>query len=188
MQPMHDTFLLFYLQHGIWLKNVVHLCPGPCFSPSFSLHHTKYIELFHCGNTGLKTFDIAILYQREISSHFLFCRLQAEQEKLERLGSIAYYSEWVKAWKRDTSREAVEKHFGETGEDEITQLIDMFCHQTDREYRIMMGTDVRIRRDPLAMQMREDQIKQSIHCKAYMLVHFLHLSLFSIPFYNLIST
>ncbi|KAI4297299.1 hypothetical protein L6164_037193 [Bauhinia variegata] len=87
-------------------------------------------------------------------------RLQAEQERLERVGPIAYYSEWVKAWKRDTSREAVQKHFEETGEDENTQLIEMFCHQTDREYRIMMGTDVRIRRDPLAMRMREDQIKQ----------------------------
>ncbi|KAJ7969017.1 protein PLASTID TRANSCRIPTIONALLY ACTIVE 12 [Quillaja saponaria] len=87
-------------------------------------------------------------------------RLQAEKEKLEKIGPIAYYSEWVKAWKRDTSLEAVQKHFEETGEDENTQLIEMFCHQTDREYRIMMGTDIRIRRDPLAMRMREDQIKQ----------------------------
>ncbi|KAK7412546.1 hypothetical protein VNO78_04010 [Psophocarpus tetragonolobus] len=87
-------------------------------------------------------------------------RLQAEQERLERDGPIAYYSEWVKAWKKDTSREAIQKHFEETGEDETTQLIEMFCHQTDREYRIMMGTDVRIQRDPLAMRMREDQIKQ----------------------------
>lgn len=87
-------------------------------------------------------------------------RLQSEREKLERIGPIAYYSEWVKAWKRDTSREAVQKHFEETGEDENTQLIEMFSHQTDREYRIMMGTDIRIRRDPLAMRMREDQIKQ----------------------------
>lgn len=74
---------------------------------------------------------------------------------------MAYYSEWVKAWKRDTSREAIQKHYEETGEDENTQLIEMLCHQTDREYRIMMGTDIRIRRDPLAMRMREDQIKQS---------------------------
>lgn len=74
---------------------------------------------------------------------------------------MAFYSEWVKAWKRDTSREAVQKHFEETGEDENTQLIEMFSHQTDREYRIMMGTDIRIKRDPLAMRMREDQIKQS---------------------------
>lgn len=87
-------------------------------------------------------------------------RLKAEQERLERVGPMTYYSEWVKAWKKDTSREAVQKHFDETGEDENTQLIEMFSHQTDREYRIMMGTDVRIRRDPLAMRMREDQIKQ----------------------------
>ncbi|XAR71149.1 hypothetical protein NMG60_11028281 [Bertholletia excelsa] len=87
-------------------------------------------------------------------------RLQAEKERLERIGPLAYYSEWVKAWKRDTSREAVQKHFEETGEDENTQLIEMFTYQTDREYRIMMGTDIRIHRDPLAMRMREDQIKQ----------------------------
>lgn len=72
----------------------------------------------------------------------------------------------MKGWKKDTSREAIEKHFEETGEDEITQLIDMFSHQTDREYRIMMGTDIRIKRDPLAMRLREDQIKQSIDSKA----------------------
>uniref|UniRef100_A0A1J3FX81 Protein PLASTID TRANSCRIPTIONALLY ACTIVE 12 n=1 Tax=Noccaea caerulescens TaxID=107243 RepID=A0A1J3FX81_NOCCA len=87
-------------------------------------------------------------------------RLQAERERLAKEGPMAFYSEWVKAWKRDTSREAVEKHFEETGEDENTQLIEMFSHQTDREYRIMMGTDVRIKRDPLAMRMKEDQIKQ----------------------------
>lgn len=90
------------------------------------------------------------------------CRLQDEQERLDRIGPIAYYSEWVEAWKRDTSREAVQKHYEETGEDENTQLIEMFTYQTDREYRIMMGTDIRIRRDPLAMRMREDQIKQSM--------------------------
>ncbi|KAM6551995.1 hypothetical protein CsatB_001803 [Cannabis sativa] len=87
-------------------------------------------------------------------------RLQDERERLSRDGPLSYYSEWVKAWKKDTSREAIQKHYEETGEDEIAQLIDMFCHQTDREYRIMMGTDIRIPRDPLAMRMREDQIKQ----------------------------
>ncbi|CAI9089697.1 OLC1v1024317C1 [Oldenlandia corymbosa var. corymbosa] len=87
-------------------------------------------------------------------------RLKAEQDRLEEVGPLAYYSEWVKDWKKDTSKEAVQKHFEETGEDENTQLIQMFMHQTDREYRIMKGTDVRIRRDPLAMRMREDQIKQ----------------------------
>ncbi|CAM8994766.1 unnamed protein product [Rhodiola kirilowii] len=66
----------------------------------------------------------------------------------------------IYAWKKDTSREAVQKHFEETGEDENTQLIERFQYQTDREYRTMVGTDVRIPRDPLAMRMREDQIKQ----------------------------
>lgn len=90
-------------------------------------------------------------------------RLQAEQRRLEEIGPIAYYSEWVKAYRnRDTSREAVQKHYEETGEDENTQLITMFEHQTAEEYRIMMGTDVRIKRDPLAMRMREDQIKESM--------------------------
>ncbi|CAL1403010.1 unnamed protein product [Linum trigynum] len=87
-------------------------------------------------------------------------RLRLEQEKLERIGPMAYYSEWVKAWQRDTSREAVEKHFQETGQDETMQLMEMFSYQTDREYRIMMGTDIRIKRDPLAMRLKEDQIKQ----------------------------
>lgn len=49
----------------------------------------------------------------------------------------------------------------------------MLSHQTDREYRIMMGTDIRIKRDPLAMRMREDQIKQSIHTKADSFVRYL---------------
>lgn len=93
---------------------------------------------------------------------FFVFRLKAEQERLERIGPLAYYSEWVKAWDRDTSREAVQKHFEEIGEDENAQLIEMFQHQTDREYRIMMGTDARIRRDPLVMRMREDQIKESM--------------------------
>ncbi|KAG1348223.1 putative protein PLASTID TRANSCRIPTIONALLY ACTIVE 12, chloroplastic [Cocos nucifera] len=88
-------------------------------------------------------------------------RLQAEQRRLEEIGPLAYYSEWVKAYKnRDTSHKAVQKHYEETGEDENTQLITMFEHQTAEEYRIMMGTDVRIKRDPLAMRMREDQIKE----------------------------
>ncbi|XP_020175545.1 protein PLASTID TRANSCRIPTIONALLY ACTIVE 12, chloroplastic [Aegilops tauschii subsp. strangulata] len=88
-------------------------------------------------------------------------RLEAEQRRLEEIGPIAYYSEWVEAYEqKDTSWEAIQKHFEETGEDANTQLITMFQHQTAGEYRIMMGTDVRIQRDPLAMRMREDQIKQ----------------------------
>lgn len=75
-------------------------------------------------------------------------RLEAEQRRLEEIGLIAYYSEWVEAYKqKDTSWEAIQKHFEETGEDENTQLITMFQHQTAGEYRIMMGTDVRIQRD-----------------------------------------
>lgn len=50
----------------------------------------------------------------------------------------------------------------------------MFQHQTDREYRIMMGTDTRIPRDPLAMRMKEDQIKQSTHILLRLRSSFLH--------------
>ncbi|KMZ63753.1 Plastid transcriptionally active 12 [Zostera marina] len=87
-------------------------------------------------------------------------RLEAERRRLEEIGPIAYYSEWVEAWTQDTSREAVQRHYEETGEDENFQLITMFQHQTAEEYRIMMGTDIRIKRDPLAMKLREDQIKE----------------------------
>jgi hypothetical protein len=101
---------------------------------------------------------------------YLICnkyRLEAEQKRLEEIGPIAYYSEWVEAYKqKDTSWEAIQKHFEETGEDMTTQLITMFQHQTAGEFRTMMGTDVRIQRDPLAMRMREDQIKQSIYFDA----------------------
>jgi hypothetical protein len=44
---------------------------------------------------------------------------------------------------------------------ENQQLAEMFSHQTREEYRIMAGTDLRIKRDPLAMRMREDLIKES---------------------------
>lgn len=91
---------------------------------------------------------------------FYTCRIEAEEERKRDVGALAYYKEWVKAYKKDTSKEAVQKHFEETGEEEGIQLLDMFSYQTDKEYRIMMGTDVRIRRDPLTMRMRPDQIKQ----------------------------
>lgn len=86
-------------------------------------------------------------------------RLEDEERRKNEIGPMAYYSEWVKAWKRDTSLEAVRKHYEETGENLSTQLLDMFSCQTREEYRIMMGTDVRIRRDPLVMRMRSDQKK-----------------------------
>ncbi|KAM7500539.1 hypothetical protein LguiA_024953 [Lonicera macranthoides] len=58
--------------------------------------------------------------------------LEAEQERLERIGPIAYYSEWVKAWKRDTSREAVQKHYEETvwGGDPVYPTIN-YIHDPD---------------------------------------------------------
>lgn len=113
-------------------------------------------------------------------------RLEAEQRRLEEIGPIAYYSEWVEAYKnKDTSREAIQKHFEETGEDENAQLIKMFQHQTAGEYRIMMGTDVRIQRDPLAMRMREDQIKQSISLLIILLLlHVLSLKSFLLLLHN----
>lgn len=121
----------------------------------------------------MKTLCISVNEMKcEYFGHFY--RLKAEQERLERIGPMAYYSEWVKAWKGDTSREAIQKHYEETGEDENMQLVEMFCHQTAEEFRIMMGTDVRIKRDPLAMRMREDQIKQSI----YSMTNKLHPSTF----------
>lgn len=89
---------------------------------------------------------------------------------MEEIGPIAYYSEWVKAWDQDTSPEAIQRHYKETGRDEIMQLITMFEHQTAEEYRIMMGTDIRIKRDPLAMQMREDLIKESMFC-LFLIIH-----------------
>lgn len=99
-----------------------------------------------------KHITVILIYQAE---------LEGEQRRLEEIGPIAYYPEWVEAYKhKDTSREAIQKHFEETGEDENAQLLTMFEHQTAGEFRVMMGTDVRIHRDPLAMRMREDQIKQ----------------------------
>lgn len=72
---------------------------------------------------------------------------------------MVFYFEWVKVWKRDMLREVVQKYFEEMGEDENMQLIEMFFYQMDREYRIMMGIDIRIKRDFLVMRMKEDQIK-----------------------------
>jgi hypothetical protein len=73
---------------------------------------------------------------------------------------LAYYKEWVKAWPHDTSKEAVQQHYELTGEDESEQLLNMMRYQTHGEYKHMMGTDIRIRRDPLTMRMTEEEIKQ----------------------------
>lgn len=86
-------------------------------------------------------------------------RLDMETKRREEIGGLAYYSEWVKAWKEDTSKEAVQRNFEETGEDESVQLMKMFQHQTFAEYRIMMGTDPRIQRDPLCIRMTMEEKK-----------------------------
>ncbi|KAJ3696144.1 hypothetical protein LUZ60_001521 [Juncus effusus] len=88
-------------------------------------------------------------------------RLQVEKRRHKQIGPVAYYSEWVKAYKDiDVSREAVQKRYEETGMDENEQLKEMLSHQTLAEYRTMVGTDNRIRRDPLAMRMPEELIKE----------------------------
>ncbi|KAH7422091.1 hypothetical protein KP509_13G090100 [Ceratopteris richardii] len=86
-------------------------------------------------------------------------RLDMETRRREEIGAVAYYSEWVKAWDKDTSKEAVQKHYEETGEDVSVQLLTMFTHQTFEEYRMMMGTDPRIQRDPLCMRMTPEEMK-----------------------------
>lgn len=86
-------------------------------------------------------------------------RLDMETKRREEIGALAYYSEWVKAWDKDTSKEAVQKHYEKTGEDESVQLMKMFEHQTLAEYRIMMGTDPRIERDPLCIRMTPEEKK-----------------------------
>lgn len=95
--------------------------------------------------------------------------MQEELERRKELGAMAYYQEWVKAWAKDTSKEAIEAHAEKTGEGVVDQLLDMFQHQTRGEYRIMQGTDIRIRRDPLTMRMREEQMKQGQHSLLYSL-------------------
>lgn len=87
-------------------------------------------------------------------------RLRAEKERLERIGPLAYYSEWVQAWTRDTSREAIQKHYEETGEDENTQLQEMLSRQTAGEYGMMTALDIRIKRDPIATRMTDEQVKR----------------------------
>ncbi|MCO5557906.1 hypothetical protein L7F22_011479 [Adiantum nelumboides] len=86
-------------------------------------------------------------------------RLDMEKIRREEIGAVAYYSEWVKAWNKDTSKAAVQKHYEETGEDESVQLMKMFELQTRAEYRVMMGTDPRIQRDPLCMRMTLEEKK-----------------------------
>ncbi|KAL3685314.1 hypothetical protein R1sor_003336 [Riccia sorocarpa] len=87
-------------------------------------------------------------------------RMAAEEARKQEIGAMAYFKEWVKHYDEDVSKEAVQRRYEETGEEEGLQLLDMFANQTSEEYRIMQGTDIRIKRDPLTMRMREEQIKQ----------------------------
>jgi len=101
--------------------------------------------------------------------------MRAEQERRKEIGSVAYYQEWVKEWQKDTSLEAVEEHEKKSGEGVVDQMLDMFQYQTQTEYQHMMGTDIRIRRDPLTMRMRDEQIKQGPNSLAVLLMYPLFL-------------
>eukprot|EP00850_Spirogloea_muscicola_P018831 SM000177S03164 [mRNA] locus=s177:508:2255:+ [translate_table: standard] len=92
-------------------------------------------------------------------------RLAMEEQLKRELGPLAYYKQWVKAWRRDTSKAAVARVAAEMGKSETDQLLDMLSCQTQKEYRQMQGTDVRIKRDPLVMRMKPEQIMQAcVHC------------------------
>ncbi|KAG6553731.1 hypothetical protein Mapa_004646 [Marchantia paleacea] len=120
-----------------------------------AMAETGQIELF-----GEKPTIAEATLARARKRVFYAERMEAEEARKKEIGAMAYYREWVKNYEEDTSKEAVQRRFEETGEEEGVQLLEMFQHQTREEYRIMQGTDIRIRRDPLTMRMREDQIKQ----------------------------
>lgn len=88
--------------------------------------------------------------------------MREEEARRKKVGSMAYYKEWVKAWRHDTSKAAVEQKTKKTGEGVVNQLLDMMQQQSLREYRKMQGTDIRIRRDPLTMRMTEEEVKQGM--------------------------
>ncbi|OAE27445.1 hypothetical protein AXG93_3911s1270 [Marchantia polymorpha subsp. ruderalis] len=120
-----------------------------------AMAETGQIELF-----GEKPTIAEATLARARKRVFYAERMEAEEARKKEIGAMAYYKEWVKNYNEETSKEAVQRRFEETGEEEGVQLLDMFQHQTREEYRVMQGTDIRIRRDPLTMRMREDQIKQ----------------------------
>ena len=88
--------------------------------------------------------------------------MREEENRRKNVGAMAYYKEWVKAWRHDTSKAAVKAKAKKTGEGVVDQLLDMFQHQSLMEYRRMQGTDIRIARDPLTMRMSEEEIKQGM--------------------------
>ncbi|KAG0590719.1 hypothetical protein KC19_1G122200 [Ceratodon purpureus] len=87
-------------------------------------------------------------------------RMREEESRRKKVGAVAYYKEWVKAWRQDTSKEAVEEKKKNSSEGVVDQLLDMLQHQSLKEYRKMQGTDIRIARDPLTMRMPEEEMKQ----------------------------
>lgn len=97
--------------------------------------------------------------------------MREEESRRKKAGSVGYYKEWVKAWRSDTSKAAVEAKAKKTGEGVVDQLLDMLQHQSLKEYRQMQGTDVRIARDPLTMRMPEEEVKQGVSLNI-----FLHVS------------
>jgi len=88
--------------------------------------------------------------------------MREEEARRKKVGSMDYYKEWVKAWREDTSKAAVQEKAKRTGKGVVDQLLDMMQQQSLREYRKMQGTDVRIRRAPLTMRMTEEEIKQGM--------------------------
>lgn len=84
------------------------------------------------------------------------------------MGSMAYYKEWVKEWRPDTSKAAVKEQEKKTGQGLVDQMMDMLQLQSRGEYRQMQGTDIRIRRDPLTMRLSEEEVKAGMllspHC------------------------
>lgn len=87
-------------------------------------------------------------------------RMREEEARRKKVGAMAYYKEWVKEWRDDTSQAAVKEKSMKTGEGVVDQLLDMMQQQSLKEYRKMQGTDIRIRRDPLIMRMPEEEVKQ----------------------------
>jgi urate oxidase len=88
--------------------------------------------------------------------------MREEEARRKKVGSMAYYKEWVKAWRQDTSKAVVEENAKKTGEGVVDQLLDMLSHQSLMEYRKMQGPDIRIARDPLTMRMPEEEVKQGM--------------------------
>lgn len=56
-------------------------------------------------------------------------RLDMEERTRQRLGDLAYYQEWVAAWRHDTSKPAVREVQRRTGRPASLQILDMLAYQ-----------------------------------------------------------